>query len=231
MIRKHLILIDEQSQLTTLEKIKYKLQEDGIELIYTELDPVKYQKRESDGVLDFDVDSFKKAISDIEYFKYADTILCDYNLIADVINGYEIIKIIRDLNYKKEKKIILYSAKIESVITDILNNSQDFEIQKDNLSKLVNSNIEFIKRDGYDQEAIKYIKKEPEFDFESELIKWFYKRDEDTFNYLFPKYKGKFFKEIAFELETKSSSSIEFKKELIEQIISYLSSINDLNYD
>lgn len=75
----------------------------------------------------------------------------------------------------------------------------------------------------------KHIKKEKEFNFEDELVKWFFLRKEDTFNYLFPKYRGKKFEEIALCLQSNTLDSIEFKKDLIEQIISYLSSINDLN--
>ncbi|HRA73263.1 MAG TPA: hypothetical protein PLB11_10635 [Flavobacterium sp.] len=228
MIQKHLILIDEQPQATTLEKIKNILKKDGIELIYKEINPVSYQKRDASGNLDFDTENFKKAIIEIEYFKTSGLILCDYNLIAEVVNGYDVIKIIRELNYNNSKKIFLYSAKIEGVISDILTKETDFEKQKESLAKLIDYNIEFIKRDGYDQEVIKHIKKELEFDFETELIRWFHKRNHDTFNYLFPKYEGKSFGAIAIELESKNPISVEFKKELIEQIISYLSNLNDL---
>ncbi|MBC5838529.1 hypothetical protein [Flavobacterium muglaense] len=228
MIQKHLILVDEQPQTSTLEKIKGILRRDGIDLIYKEINPVNYQKRDVNGDLDFDVENFKKAIIEIEFFRISGLILCDYNLIADVVSGYDIIKIIRELNYNSKKKIILYSAEIEGVISDVLTKEKDFEKQKDSLAKLISYNIEFIKRDGYDQEVIKHIKKEPEFDFETELIKWFHKRDHDVFNYLFPKYKGRSFGSIAIELESKNAVSVEFKKELIEQIISYLSALNDL---
>lgn len=228
MIQKYLILVDENPQADTLKKIKDILAGEGIDLVYEEYNPTNYQKRYLSGDVDFDVDRFKNDIQNVEYFKFADIILCDYNLIPNVVNGYDIIKIIRNLNYTKKRKIILYSAKIEGVISDILMSNSDFEKQKENLVNLINCNIEFTKRDGYVEEVIKNIKKEKEFDFEEELIKWFYKRDKDVFNYLFPKYKGKSFGEIAVELESKTSDSIYFKKELIEQIVAYLSTINDL---
>ncbi len=228
MVQKHLILIDEKEQKETLKSIKSTLKNDGFELIYTELNPMNFQIRDTFGNIDFDVESFKSTLSSIEYFKSADVILCDYNLISGVVNGYDIIKIIRELNYNNKKKIILYSAEIGDAISNILNTNADFEQTKDDLIVFINCNIEFIKRTGYDQEVIKSIKKDPEFDFEEELIKWFYKRNEDTFSYLFPKYEGKSFNEIALDLERKTSQSIEFKKELVEQIIAYLSNINGL---
>lgn len=229
MIQKYLILVDENPQKETLKYIKQILKNDGIDLIYEEFNPTNYQKRDLTGNIDFDVDNFKKDIENLDYFKYTDVILSDYNLVPDVINGYDIIRIIRELNFNKRKKIILYSAKIDTVISEILKTSSDFESQKVNLVKLINNNIEFIKRDGYVDEVIKSIKQEPDFDFETELIKWFHKRNKDTFNNIFPKYKGKLFEEIAVELENKSPVSIEFKKELVEQIIAYLSLINGLD--
>ena len=228
MERKYLILIDEQSQEDTLKSIKKSLKNDGIDLIYKELNPVNSLKRAGDGNLYFNEVDFKKSLEDIDFFKFADKILCDYNLIADVVTGYDIIKLIRELGYNKNKQIILYSAEIGGVIKSILLSDDNFEKQKEALVKLVGNNIDFINRPGYDQEVIKAIKKNPEFDFESELIKWFHNRNNDTFNYLFPKYQGKSFGEIAFELESKTSDSIQFKKDLIEQIIAYLVTINEL---
>lgn len=227
MIQKYLVLIDEKPQLDTLTNIKNILRNDEIDLIYEEFNPTNYQLRLSDGNIIFDKDKFVQDISNLEYFKNLDSIVCDYNLIKDVINGFEVIKIIKEINTTYKKQIILYSAQIKEVISNILTGST-FEDQKNSLTSLINCNIEFIKREGYDQEVIKNIKKEKEFDFEYELIKWFYKRDKDIFNYLFPKYQGKNFGEIAKELEGKTSDSVDFKKELIEQIIAYLSTINDL---
>ena len=227
MIQKYLILVDEKPQLDTLTNIKNILRNDGIDLIYQEFNPTNYQLRLSSGNIGFDKDKFIQDLSNLQYFKSLDSIVCDYNLIKDVINGFEIIKIIKEINSSYKKQIILYSAQIEEVISDILIGNT-FEEQKNSLKALLNCNIEFIKRDGYDQEVIKNIKKEKEFDFEEELIRWFYKRDKDIFNYLFPKYKGKNFGEIAMELESKTPDSIYFKEELIEQIVAYLSIINDL---
>lgn len=227
MTNKYLILVDEQAQRDTLGRLKTTLRDDGFNLIYTEINPTDYTKRNS-GEISFDKEKFEKHINDIEYFRQTDIILCDYNLIKDVINGYEIIRIIRNLKYNKNKKIILYSAKIDDIIHDIITRDNDFDVTKENLKNLINSNIEFIRRDSYDSEVIKIIRKEPEFDFENELTNWFYKRKDDTFCYLFPKYEGKSLGYIAEEIQQNSNESIAFKKELIEQIVAYLTIINDL---
>lgn len=231
MIQRYLILIDENPQKDTLQSICNTLGKEGIDLVCKEYNPTEYSKRDLDGNLDFDKERFEMDIQSLHFFKSANIILCDYNLIEGIINGYDIIKIIRDLKYSPKRKIILYSARIDDVISEILKDEKDFERQKESLTNLIGYNIEFIRRDGYDQEVFKFIRKEPDFDFETELVKWFHKRDKDEFNYLFPKYKGKSFGEIAIELESKTTDSIEFKKDLVEQIIAYLSTINNLKND
>ncbi|RGD24191.1 hypothetical protein DW646_16575 [Bacteroides sp. AM23-18] len=228
MIQKHLILVDEQSQSAVLQNIKATLKNDGIELVFKEFNPINYQKRENGEIL-FDAESFKTDLLRLPYFRQLDSIVCDYNLISGVIDGFQIIKIIKSINPNYKKQVILYSAQIENVIEDIIK-TDDFEKQKENLKSLIDCNIDFRKRDNdYEQELVKHVKKEKEFNFEDELIKWFFLRRDDTFNHLFPKYAGRRFEEIATCLQSKTPDSIEFKKDLVEQIISYLSSINGLD--
>ncbi|GHV15514.1 hypothetical protein FACS1894169_07130 [Bacteroidia bacterium] len=229
MTQKYLILVDEQSQNAVLQNIKTALKDEGLELVFNEFNPICYQKRDDSGEILFDAESFKSDLLSLPYFRQLDSIVCDYNLIADVIDGFQIIKIIKSINPNYKKQVILYSAQIENVIEDIIKTG-DFEKQKENLKSLIDCNIDFRKRDnGYEQGLVKHIKKEKEFSFEDELIKWFFLRKDDIFNYLFPKYTGKRFEEIATCLQSKTPDSIEFKKDLVEQIISYLSSINGLD--
>lgn len=225
MIQKHLILIDDNSQSVSLKRIKEILKTDGIELIYKEFNPKDYQKREGGDLL-FNRDALKESLLDLPYFNYLDSIVCDYNLIEKVINGFEIVKIIKEINPYYKKQIILYSADINTVIKNIIDKNDDVV---NNLEQLTKYNIQFIQKTGYDQDVIKHIKKEKPFNFEDELIRWFYSRKDDEFNYLFPKYKKKRFEEIAKSIELETTESIEFKKDLIEQIISYLSTINNLD--
>ena len=43
MEQRHLLLVDEQSQKDRLERIKESLKNDGIDLIYQEIDPRKWR--------------------------------------------------------------------------------------------------------------------------------------------------------------------------------------------
>ena len=49
MEQKHLILVDEQSQDSQLKRIASNLRNEGIELIYKEIDPTDYVSRQDDG--------------------------------------------------------------------------------------------------------------------------------------------------------------------------------------
>lgn len=153
MISKYLILIDEQSQSAVLQNIKATLRNDGVELVYKEFNPINYQRRENGEIL-FDIESFKDDLLALPYFNQLDSIVCDYNLIAGIIDGFQIVKIIKSINPNYKKQVILYSAQIENVIEDIINTG-DFEKQKENLKSLINCNIDFRKRDNdYEQELI-----------------------------------------------------------------------------
>ena len=97
MIQKFLILVDEQPQSSVLRNIEAILKNDGIELVYKEFNPINYQKRENGEIL-FDAESFKADLCGLPYFTRLDSIVCDYNLIAGIIDGFQIIKINTSLN-------------------------------------------------------------------------------------------------------------------------------------
>jgi hypothetical protein len=229
MIQKYLIIVDERSQKSKIESIKSTLKSSGIDLIAIQFDPTNIQKRNLEGNQEFDKDSFIQQVLDLEYFKGTDVIACDYNLIEDELNGFQIIQILREIGYSKKKKIILYSAQIKDVIGNIIQSNADFEVQKTNLADIINCKIEFLANENIEQEIITNIRKTAPFDFEEELKKWFNSRENDKFNYLFPKYEGKTFKEIAIEIDKDTHQSAEFKKDLVEQIIAYLAAINGLS--
>ena len=228
MIQKYLLLIDDQPRSAELERIKDILKNDQIELVYKEYSPASFSTRENEDVV-FDKNAFIQELNQLPYFRRLDSILCDYNLGDIVDDGIKIIQIIKEENPNYKKQIVLYSAKIQDVYRKICAENND-KILGNILKQLIVCKVEFIERDiNFDQKVIKHIKKEKLFSFEEELIKWFYSRKDDEFNCLFPKYQGKKFEDIARCLKVDSQDSIEFKKELVEQVIAYLSKINGLS--
>ncbi|WBV59898.1 hypothetical protein PFY12_12695 [Chryseobacterium camelliae] len=231
MLERYLILVDDTDQSQTLRNLERKLREnESIKLEYVHINTklAKYQVyNETNDTQETDVSKIIGDITAVYFFKWADTIALDYNL-SDTLKGFELAAHIRKNGYKKAKEIILYSGKIEDAITEILR--KDDLKEKINAIKMLNeSNIHFATRgDDFSSSVINHIKKNPEFDFDYELLKWMYKFSDKQFIGVFPKYDKKSLGEIAQEIEGNTSLSNEFKKALLEQLFSILVQINEL---
>ncbi len=148
-------------------------------------------------------------------------IACDYDFGGDVINGFEIVRMLRN-NLESKKKIILYSSNIENVINNILEGSQNGIIEK--ITDLINSNISaFCKRDSHLEEAmIKYLKEEAVFSadkaFEAEL----YKYRDFKFKSSYRKFENMTLGEVADIISKNKNEANLLKKELIEQVVAYM---------
>lgn len=68
MEQKHLIIVDEQSQSATLDAIKNTLKNEGIDLVYKEINPANFQKRVGYNT-SFDKISFIEGTTEYSFFK------------------------------------------------------------------------------------------------------------------------------------------------------------------
>lgn len=231
MVQKHFIVIDEQDQIETITRIAGTLRRDGIELVHQYTNPTDHQERDSEGNPTMNRDGLKKAINDIPFFRRAEVIACDFNLVLD-LDGFEVITMIRDLGYSIKRQIILYSADIDGVVTRIIEKIQqlhdNIQEQKKLLVALSHANIEFIGRDGYEQEVITKIKREPDFSLSTELTNWLHKFSNEKFISFFPPYDEKTLGEIADEIEQSTHNSKQFQKEIIEHLLSKLMNLDEL---
>jgi hypothetical protein len=167
----------------------------------------------------------KKIIDELNTYNYLNQpiqlIICDYNLGGDDLNGFEIIRILRN-EIGTKKRIILYSSNIDNVIDKILEGNKDEITAK--ISDLVNSNIsEFCKKNNHLEESmIKYLDEESEFStdkfFELEL----YKYGDYTFQSVYDKFENKRLSEIANLIANQPHEGERLKKELIEQVIAHM---------
>ena len=226
MEQKHLIIVDEQSQSATLDAIKNTLKNEGIDLVYKEINPANFQKRVGYNT-SFDKISFIEELQNTPFLKKLDAFASDYNLIENELNGLDVVKIFAKNVPSYHKKILLYSAKIENVISDILLKNKDFEEQKKTLKFLSETPIEYAKNDEkLQQNLISHIKKEKDFDFERELCDWLMSNE---LIYKFPPYEGIPCCKIGDILLSKNTSdSIKLKRDLLEQFIAYLSTFNEI---
>ena len=211
MEQKHLIIVDEQSQSATLDAIKNTLKNEGIDLVYKEINPANFQKRVGYNT-SFDKISFIEELQNTPFLKKLDAFASDYNLIENELNGLDVVKIF---------------AKNENVISDILLKNKDFEEQKKTLKFLSETPIEYAKNDEkLQQNLISHIKKEKDFDFERELCDWLMSNE---LIYKFPPYEGIPCCKIGDILLSKNTSdSIKLKRDLLEQFIAYLSTFNEI---
>lgn len=230
--KKYLILIDDEPQVPTLKKLAKKLkQNEGIELIFKQINPKLPEFLVLNEITDKQEPDKSKIINKIKsipFFFSADTIALDYNLIEDALNGFDLALEIRRLGYKKTKEIILYSGKIDDAINLILK----VEGQKDKIKmikSLVKSNLKFATRGSdFTSVVIEHIKAQPKFDFDEEFTAWLHKYNSDTFINCFPNYDGKTLGEIAKEIEQDTPQSQQFRKAMTEQLFSILLKINEL---
>lgn len=232
MIERNLILIDDQDQRATLRKLETKLREaEGVKLNFVHINP-RLPKflvfNEKSNKQEQSLEKIIEEIVSIDFFYRADAIAIDYNLVQDGITGFELAVKIRDKGYKKQKEILLYSAKIDDAINFILSqNGQKEKIKS--IKRLIDSNVNFATRgEDFYSIVIENLKKNPKFNFEDELTKWLYQYGEGKFKAFFPDYNDYSLAEIAKEIDKDSIKSQQFRKEIVEQIFSNLIALNEL---
>ncbi|KGO93789.1 hypothetical protein [Flavobacterium subsaxonicum] len=225
MIDKYCILIDERDQSRNLRSIKRTLKVDhGINFNYVQINPSenKFQSMdEGSDVPRVDMRKIEDEIKTVPFFMRANTIAIDYNLVEDVLNGFQVGIVVRKLGYKINKEIIIYSAGIEKAIESIIQTGKLEEMQ-DKIHQLVKGKFNFIKREGYENEIIKHIRQEPAYNFDIVITEWLHRFSERQIIAIFPAYKDYTLGQIAQEIEANTLSSQEFRKHFIEFAFSIL---------
>lgn len=224
---KFCIIIDDEPQTEIIEDLVHRAKGYGLQLICEQLNPQNFlEEISSDGNKDF-VINLEKIKSELHTTKYlrrkVDLILCDFGLQDKKINGFEIIRNLRnEWNYKK--KIILYSATIEDVIENILKND-DKKTQR--LRNLMRAEISDFCDKDYSESLLRVLR-EDKFSLESELEAFLIKFGDKKFRSVFPKYNGKTLYEISEELKVNSQDAIDFQKNFIENAIAHFLELNEI---
>lgn len=228
MIDKFLIIVDERDQKEEVRKIAIGLEKYGFKL-YSEqinLSKTKHHSYDKGGNPYVDREKIKLALEEIDFFRRADTIAVDYNLINEIegmkaeITGFDVISDILRLGYSPNKEIVLYSSGIESAFKDILEKG-DFEEKTRKLKILVQGKVLFQKR-GYAERIIGILRRDP-----NTLDGIFAQKMR-----AYPNFKTDFFEGIQIlDLEQLLSQSdgkaLKFKKEMVEQFIAHLIKYQD----
>lgn len=228
MEQRHLVLVDEQPQKERLKRIASSLRNDGIELIYKEINPKSYQKRIGDDVT-FDKEAFIQALKDIPFIRHLDMFATDYNLIEGQLKGIDVIRIFTEIKPYFSKRVIIYSAQIEGVIGDILKGGEDkFEEQCAMLKLLARYDIDYLKSEGEFENKFKsLLEKEPDITIDARMIESMQAINSDTIHCSIPPYKNKTIAEIGQLLQSKDSRAIALRKEITDHIMAIITDVEE----
>ena len=222
MGQRHLLVIDEQSQISRIQQIAANLHAEGIELIYHEINPTEYMSRQEDGDVIFDQDLFSQALKEVPFFHHLDVLATDYNLIGDQLKGIDVLRIFGDLKPLFRKKVVIYSARIEDVIQDILT-SENFDEQVAKLKLLARYDVEYMKSEGEFGAKLKsLIEKEPNISIDDQLSESLRAICGNDVHCAIPSYEHVPMSAIADLLISNSSDSTKLKKEIIDHVMAVI---------
>jgi hypothetical protein len=234
MTDKFCIIIDDEPQDEVVENLKDDARQIGIQLHCYQLNPQEEGFQKNAGTEDaphfvIDIEKITAALRTPDYRRVkVDIIACDYHLEDDVVNGYEIIRKLRNhLHYRKA--IILYSGNLETVIREILR-EENLREKIDRIKALARANIfEFNDKNDYRQSIITALRRN-EFSLEFELELLLQKYSEWTFKSVYPAFSGRTISEILDEIEAGSAQGQEFQKALLANAVAHMINLNrDIN--
>lgn len=230
MERRHLIVVDEQPQSSRLKAIKDNLHNEGIDLIYKEIDPTIFMSRQQDGELVFDRDSFTQALKNVPFFPYLDLLATDYNLIEDQLKGIDVLSIFSELMPYYRKKVVLYSAQIENVISDILSIKDNVDEQVRRLKLLAKFDIEYLKSEGEFSTKLKgLIVNEPDLSVDNQLMENMMAVGNSDVQCAIPPFDAMPLNEVAKVMQAKDSRASQLRKELTDQLMALITKFE--NYE
>lgn len=226
MEQRHLIVVDEQTQKDAIKRIGDSLRGDGIELISVEIDPNKYKKRLENGDVTFDKDAFVEAIKSVPFINHLDVFATDYNLIENLLKGIDVVKYFNEIKPYYKKRIVIYSAQIETVIGDILT-GKSFDEQQAMLQLITQHEIKYLTSAGEFESKFKHlIEKEPNITIDARLAESMMAIDGGEVRCAIPTFEKLTLGEIAELLLSKDDKSIALRKELTDHIMACITQFN-----
>lgn len=221
-MKKKCIIFDNEDQSESIEKLIRDGKLIGIEIDCEQFNVGSPELTEvlTNGEIDIDkvIVEYKRRYKK-ETFHLA---AFDWQLDDDKIDGVELIRQLTHNKILKNTPKIIYSGLLNDILGDILKSENSKNQEK--LTTLVNGDIRgFYKREKYDADILNFLSANDEhvdLIVEEELKKF----PELIFKNSFTNnnFNGKTFLEIADFIENHDNIRNEFKKEIIQQVISYL---------
>lgn len=221
MIRKCLI-VDNEDQTDEIEKLIRDAKNDGIELTCQQfsIGNPEYSEVLTRGAIDIQkvITEYRRRFSGEVFHLVA----FDYQL-EDNINGVELIRQLKANRIFKTTPKIVYSGLMDEILLTIIKDETKDKAVKRIKALVKNGVLDYIERDNRDTEIRNFFKtniESTELIIEEELKKFPDLIFEQ--NFINDKLKDKTFLQIAEFLNTNDQIKNEFKKEIIQQTIAYL---------
>jgi len=236
MIKRSCLIIDNEDQTEEIEKLVRDAKHQGIELDCHQFNVgnTAYSDILSGGYIDIDkvCQEFRKKFKGI----YFDIIAFDWDLEDDNINGVELIRQFTSKKIARYSPKIVYSGVLDDVIKDIIQENLELvkveegfkPIIKDKaiikIKSLVRNRVfDYLDRGNRDPMILKFLSEEIQ---STELIiAQVLEQYPDLIfenNFVNAKFNGKTFQELADFLKNNDPIANEFKREIIQQVVSYL---------
>lgn len=233
MKHKKVLIIDDGDITNIIGKLASNLHQKGIRLDLEKIDlgDHKYKKlvqsddlnKPNEYLLDFE--SIKTDILENHMNTKYDLVACDFNFSNDTLNGYEVIKWIKNTaegNNKriKKAKFISYTSE-EHKLKDHLFRNEDigkiFRLKLDDF---------FTRANLADRAASLLIKENKSANISNYLTSELENYSELKFNSVYPKFENKTFSEIAHEIDKETHHGQEFQKTMIDLTVAHMIDLN-----
>lgn len=228
MDNRYIIVVDEQSQKDRLDRIATNLKKEGVILNYSEINPTLYHKRLENSDIGFDEEKFIEALKAIPFINQVDVFASDYNLIDKTLKGIHVINLFLKIRPGYKRKIVIYSAQIETVIQDIITKAGDtIEVQVSSIKQLAGKNNYFFKSDGeFENKFKQLILSSPNISIEKRLIDELHSLNMPTVTCELPPFNAMSPHDLADLIESNTNESQAIKKELVDHIVALLFDID-----
>ena len=236
MIKRSCLIIDNEDQTEEIEKLVRDAKHQGIELECNQFNVgnTAYSDILTNGFIDIEkvCREFKNKFKG----KYFDIIAFDWDLEDDNITGVELIRQFTSNRIARYSPKIVYSGVLDDVIKDIIQENLDLVKVKDKFKPVIkdkaitkikslvrNRVFDYLDRGNRDPMILKFLAEEIQ-STELIIVQVLEQYPELKFenNFVNEKFSGKTFQEIADFLKNDDSMANEFKREIIQQVIAYL---------
>lgn len=226
---KRCIIIDNDDQSVVIEKLVRDAQSKGIQVECVQFNVGSTSENDllTDGKIDIEkvVAEYKKRFKGQTFHLAA----FDWDLSDDSIDGVELMRLlVHNIRNIRNTPKLLYSGLLEEKLSAKLDDFKNNTLNKSDLlsriKTLIKADIkDFVAREKYEEDIITILGKTDEtldLIIEEELNKFPELKFSNKF--VSDNFKGKTFSEIASILDNQDNLRNDFKKEIVQQVIAYL---------